>query len=344
MQSEHTLFGFSMTLFQRLLCFFSRHTRVFLASALFFSPAVHYAFPNVAKLQKDADLSIHLFYKDHLNYPQNTFPERIILIGLQFLTQPYELGALGEGEKGYFDQYPLYRLDAFDCETFVETVMALALAKDLTNFHHTLKQIRYHLGHISFTDRNHFTCIDWNPNNQQAGFIRDITANVLAQSKLGKPAIAKALINKPNWYQHVAEKRVRLSHATKKEVQKRITLLEQKGSMLKGAEASVPYIPFNVLFDTNGKPNKTLFANFPHGAILELVHSDWDLTSKIGTYLIVSHMGFVMRENNRLYFLQASSLSHQISKTPLIEYLQKAKKTSSSMVGINLQEIKPLDS
>ncbi len=329
-----------MSLSQRFLCFASRQIHIFCAAVLFFLPALSHAFPHVAKLQHNADLSIHLFYKDHLNYPQNSLSDRIILIGLQFLTEPYELGALGEGEKGYFDQYPLYRLDAFDCETFVETVMALALAKDLSHFQHTLKKIRYHLGHVSFTERNHFTGLDWNPNNQHAGFIRDITADVLNQSKLGKPAIAKAFINKPSWYQHVAEKRVRLLHATEKETQQRIALLKQKGSLLKGANASVPYIPFNVLFDNNHKPNKTLFSHFPQGAILELVHADWDLTSKIGTYIIVSHMGFVMRENNRLYFLQASSLSHQVSKTPLVEYLQQARKTSHSMVGINLQEIK----
>lgn len=44
-----------------------------------------------------------------------------------FLGHDYVLGTMGEGPTGEFDQMPLYRTDVFDCTTYVEITLALAL-------------------------------------------------------------------------------------------------------------------------------------------------------------------------------------------------------------------------
>ncbi len=64
-----------------------------------------------------------------------SLPQRVEAISELFLGVPYKLGALGEGPGGEFDRDPLIRFDAFDCTTFVETVMALALNSDLDSGH-----------------------------------------------------------------------------------------------------------------------------------------------------------------------------------------------------------------
>lgn len=298
---------------------------------LYLLPTLNYAFPLVSQIQANSDKAITRFYHQEQSILQQPLSSRIVLIAQQFVKKPYELGALGEGSNGYFDQYPLYRLDAFDCETYVDTVLALAFGHDLESFKQYMRNIRYHQGHISFMERNHFISLDWNPHNQSQGLIRDITQTIYPH-----PSMAKALVDKSQWYHHIASKRVRLAEASLKETQRRIHLLEEQGLTYKALYARIPYIPLNILFDQNDKPNQALFARIPQGAILEIVRPNWDLTQVIGTHLNVSHLGFVLRENKALYFLQASSINHEVSKTPLIEYLLEAKK-SPTIRGINLQ-------
>src|SRR5271169_5922701 len=74
--------------------------------------------------------------------------QRVEAVSELFLGVPYKLGSLGEGPDGEFDRDPLIRFDAFDCTTFVETVMALSLDSDLDSAMRTLQKIRYKDGQI----------------------------------------------------------------------------------------------------------------------------------------------------------------------------------------------------
>ncbi len=96
---------------------------------------------------------------------------RIRAISSMFLGAPYKLGPLGEGEGGRFDRDPLFRLDRFDCVTYVETVLALARSKNLKEAVSLMQKIRYLNGKISYFTRNHFTAGQWIPNNIRAGFL-----------------------------------------------------------------------------------------------------------------------------------------------------------------------------
>ncbi len=107
-------------------------------------------------------------------------------IGEKYLGTPYVRDPLGE-EKAP-DTDPLIRFDAFDCTTFVETVLADDDIEKLT-------KIRYKNGKVDFLNRNHFVATEWLPNNSW------LVENVSA--KYGKTAIRNVTINRSAWLKNV---------------------------------------------------------------------------------------------------------------------------------------------
>lgn len=265
--------------------------------------------------------------------PYPTLSDKITTVSAFFLNKPYELGALGEGTQGEYDQFPLYRTDAFDCETYVDTVLALSFANNSSTFEHAINQIRYKNGQVSFITRNHFTCLDWNQNNQSQGFLRDITKKITNNT-----LNANALIDKPGWYEHMTVANIRLNNATDAAKRHQLQLLKQEGSALPKTMCTMPYIPFSALFNAQGQANNELFKQIPNASIIEIVRPNWDLEQQIGTHLNVSHLGFAIWKNNVLYFRQASSTQHRVVDTQLIEYLQAVRK-NPTIQGIHIEQV-----
>lgn len=288
--------------------------------------------------ETNTDQIIQRLYHNLNNDPTMDMPTRLDVISTQFVGKPYLLGALGEGIDGDYDQFPLYRTDAFDCETYVDTVLAIALAKNARQFQHCINRVRYHEGHVSFIHRNHFTCLDWNKNNQQQGFVNDITTRFQDKHKQPVAKFAQATINKPGWYQHMTTKNIRVNNIDRTEQVKRLQSLQHKGNQLRITNSTIPYIPFSALFDKNGKANHYLFNQIPNGAIIEIIRPNWNLNKEIGTHLNVSHLGFAFWKNGTLLFRQASSTYNKVVDTPLINYLRAAQK-SPTIKGINIQTV-----
>ncbi len=109
-----------------------------------------------------------------------------VFIGQEFVGLPYAESPLGEGFAPDADQ--LIRTDAFDCVTFVETVLANSDVEKLN-------QIRYKNAKVDFLERNHFVETDWLQNN--ADIVKNVSANY------GKTAIRSVQIDKKNWLQKV---------------------------------------------------------------------------------------------------------------------------------------------
>ena len=107
-------------------------------------------------------------------------------IGEKYVGAPYVLDPLGEDTAP--DTDPLIRFDAFDCTTFVETVLADDDVKKLN-------KIRYKDGQIGFLNRNHFIETEWLANNA------DLLKNV--STKYGKTAIRTVKINRAEWLKRV---------------------------------------------------------------------------------------------------------------------------------------------
>lgn len=104
-------------------------------------------------------------------------------IGCEYLGTKYVIDPLGENALP--DTDPLIRFDAFDCMTFVETVLAGGDVNELN-------KIRYRDGKIDFTNRNHFTGYDWVNNNS------NLVENV--SEKFGRTANRNFTVDKKNWF------------------------------------------------------------------------------------------------------------------------------------------------
>jgi hypothetical protein len=114
-------------------------------------------------------------------------PERIGAVSELFLGRPYLDGCTGEGEG--FDADPPARYDVFDCVTFLEEVLALALAPDPAWVGWVRTQLRFRGGVPSYEARNHFFVMEWIRHNIEAGYLEDITAS------LGEVAIIDKELN-----------------------------------------------------------------------------------------------------------------------------------------------------
>jgi len=73
-------------------------------------------------------------------------------------------------------------LGRFNCVTFIETMLALAVAESADQFVEALRQIRYQDGRIDWKSRHHYMT-DWIRNNARRGFIRNITRGAHTVSK-----------------------------------------------------------------------------------------------------------------------------------------------------------------
>jgi hypothetical protein len=107
---------------------------------------------------------------------EKSLPELIVEVGHRFLGAPYEAGTLeGEGAEEL-----IVNLRAFDCVTFIESVVILATLlrsgkSGPDDFTAGLERIRYRGGHLKgYPSRLHYFT-DWLLDNGRKGIIRDIT-------------------------------------------------------------------------------------------------------------------------------------------------------------------------
>lgn len=249
-----------------------------------------------------------------------------------FLGLPYgDGGPLGEGEIGRYDQDPLYRFDTFDCTTYVETIMALALARDITEFEIHLNQIRYRQGQISYLTRNHFTDLQWIPFNIQNGYLSEANERVLAAHEI---KMATAEINLPGWLRSIKISEIRVPHASHEEKEALLEELHSIASDYNSQDATVPYIPIAEILK---RPE--LLHKIPSGTLVNFVRPNWDLTDIIGTHQNISHQGFLFRKNRILFLRHASSSGEKkVLEIPFIEYLKKFD-NHPTLKGIHLMQL-----
>ena len=263
--------------------------------------------------------------------------QRIAFFSEAFLEKPYQLGSLGEGHNALFDQQPIYRTDSFDCLTYVSTVLALSLGHNVDEFRKTLISIQYQHGKVDYFNRNHFTSLDWNINNQKMGYLKDITSLIYNQAGWPIYKTSRTYINKKAWYQKKKIDSLKsLLAITKNMAMRKLEELRAQGQLQNNSYSHINYIPLTELFDRNGNPNFYVFSQFQNGTIIEIVCPDCKLANKIGTNLHVSHLGFVIHTSQGVMFRSASSIKQKVADIPLIDYLRNYL-GSRSVKGINLQ-------
>lgn len=271
------------------------------------SPQSANSAPTLESLYSNSEIQ-KLSVRDRAAYFAKLFLER---------KTPYVVDPLGEGPTGILAQGPLYRFDGFDCTTFVETVMALALSKNPQEFKSRIIQIRYKNSVVDYVTRNHFTSVDWIPNNIAQGFIKDITQEIAGP--LVK--ISETSIDKAGWYS------------------KKGGAFSQLGLGMTPTLSKISYISKNDLINLPG-----LIDKIPSGSIFSLVRPNWDLTKAAGTHLDVSHQGWLIRENGVLYMYHASNGMGRdgsdnymgVKKEALSSYISRVMLSKETMGGFNI--------
>lgn len=105
---------------------------------------------------------------------------RIARISEVFLGRPYVEGSLGGGPD--LPEELGLSLEAFDCVTYIEVVLALARTQTTDEFVDAIRRIRYKDGKVDWVHRNHYM-VDWARNNEERGLIANLTAGPLTADK-----------------------------------------------------------------------------------------------------------------------------------------------------------------
>jgi hypothetical protein len=256
--------------------------------------------------------------------------KRMDVISKTFLGLPYGKGGpLGEGPQGKFDQDPLYRFDTFDCTTYVETIMALALSRDVNEFEVHQDKIRYENGEIEYLKRNHFTDLQWIPFNVENGYMTEINHTVAAPSDI---KTAEALINFPAWLKSIKLEELVVPTASQSEKESLLDELHAESVNYVARPALVNYIPIDTIVLKPAMLNK-----IQSGTVVNFVRPNWDLTEAIGTHQNISHQGFLFRVGKVLYLRHAST-SGNVMELPFIEYLKKFV-NHPTLKGVHLMRV-----
>ena len=232
----------------------------------------------------------------------------VLYYARQFLDVPYVGHTLDVNRQ----EDLVVNLRELDCTTYVETVVALALATQhhgttWQDFLHWLQTIRYNKGKLDgYCSRNHYFS-QWIESNTSLGLVEE-------QEFAGYPftAIQQLQLNymstHPEYYAMLKDN---------PEDVKTIAQLEQAVSGTK-----VRYIPVGLLDEP-----KTKLKYVKNGDILALV------TNKRG--LDVSHVGFAeWGRDGKLHLLNASSIRKRVVLEPMTLY-QYAQR-NPSMLGIRV--------
>jgi N-acetylmuramoyl-L-alanine amidase-like len=289
--------------------------------------ALYFSFISLSFADTQSDGIVKQLIFLNQNYP---IQRRIEIQSAALLNTPYLEGALGEGVNGRYDQNPLYRFDYFDCETYVDTVMALALAKDLSDFKNKINQIRYNQGNVDFTQRNHFPSADWIPNNRKNGYIRELSYLIAGQ----KTRLTSTRINLRNWYRNLTADRIQIPYLNLQEKQLRLSQLKKEGAALYGSKnVSISYIPVFELLQ-----NPRLRQRIPTGSLIFFVGHDSYLSFRIGTPMNVLHMSFAIWNSGQLYCRMASSKAGRVLDVFFPDYL-KTYLSLGTLDGISVWSI-----
>lgn len=159
-----------------------------------------------------------------------------------------------------------------------------------------LTKIRYKNGEVNFVNRNHFASVDWVQNN------KELIENVSQQ--YGKTAVRTAVIDKQNWFKRV--------HNIDVDIPKQTVKIE--------------YVPYSSLQQI--KTTEPLIVMF--------VVDNPKFIDKIGTDLVVSHVGFVL-PNGKLR--HASKEHERVVDVDFKEYINKRSKNKHNL-GVILWKIK----
>lgn len=227
----------------------------------------------------------------------------IVEYGISFLNVPYVAHTLEENET----EQLVVNLDKFDCATFVESVLAMAIVsvRDKQQYDHfaeMLQKLRYRNGQIDgYASRIHYFS-DWMYENTQNGILQNVTEELNGVPYL---KTVNFMSENPSLYKQLAKspETVEKTRLVEKEMNKR---------------PPMKYVPKAEI--------KTIEANIQEGDIIGIT------TSVKG--LDIAHEGFAIKRKGRIHLLHASSDEKKVvvSSQPLSDYLMSHKSQTGIIV------------
>ena len=234
--------------------------------------------------------------------------ELMVYYAKQLLDIPYIAHTL-EGDT----EMLTINIDELDCTTYVETVYALArttLSQRTTwrDFANNLESVRYRNGEMTdYASRLHYIS-DWIMNNSARGNIKEITTEFGGCKYIIKTI--DFMSKHREYYPAMADS----------------TIYEKIRNYEIGYRSHrFPYIKKELLY------TKNVINEFESGDIIAMV------TKTEG--LDISHLGLVLKENNKLYFINASmgGKKVQIEKSQFADYM----KNNRNCIGVRVFRIIP---
>jgi hypothetical protein len=233
---------------------------------------------------------------------KSSYGDLIVEIGRLFINKPYKAGTLESSGK----EKLIVNVSAFDCTTFVETVLALAkcaAAGKLSRpeFRKNLKLIRYRQGKIDgYSSRLHYFT-DWLRDNEKKKMLKDISRQFDAEAQRKK--INYMTLNRTSY------------PALKNEFEFRKMRLVEK---------SISRKVFHIISKDKVSRQKTKINT---GDVIAFTTKDEGLD--------VAHAGFAIWQRKNLHLLHASSKEGGvvISQKTLVAYLKSNKKFTGSIIA-----------
>lgn len=310
--------------------------------------------------------------KDHLNANS-----KVELISQQLMNIPFiTSGAEGEGDwqpssfsykpnAAHVKQDPVYRLDGFNCLTFVQVAMALLYSYDLNSFDKNILKISYGAAGnstreiVHYYNRNHFIDGDWNPINRRNGWLSDVTS----QGDLSSyNATTSVNLTRQNWFLlqlNDLSSTVRVLNsadgpAMLKRYQTVYTALNYQH--FDNENVTMSFIPKETIAIAQPMgtyiPNKRLLDKIPTPAVMEIIRDarKWTVDGKnikdaIGSELSVSHMGLLYRktlhQGELIYNRVTCYYNNRDEKTCSVRPIICQKKLCNELMFVNVSSALP---
>ena len=260
---------------------------------------------------------------------------KIRMLAQLFRQRPYVFDPAGDDTHGDFDTSPSINTQAFDCLSYINTLLAFLQSTDFNTMqtHHT--RIRYKTEEKRYFNRHHFMSVDWNRYNVAKKYIQDITHTLVdPQHKALAETMTTPILRKPwlAFQSQLLKKRFPTKH--------RPAFFADIIQRAKTEKASSKHIPLKHFFRNNTVDTRIL-KQIPSGSIIEFTCPHRNIEHIIGTRVQIAHLGILYRHKGVLMLSHASSDTKKITNVPLAKYLQRIRDRIPFIEGVSLFRIVP---
>lgn len=267
---------------------------------------------DVSWLELGALISKH---RGNIGAPQE-LNRRLIEVSSEFVGRPFKLGPTGEGLVAPLG-LPIATLREFDCLTFVETVLGIALSASAEQTLSIIKVLRYGDRRPSFSSRNHFAGVDWIPSAIKYGLLR----HALPAENYKNVRIT---IRRKEWCRKLVTNPMYKALLTSGDSRSQLGCGAHRGN----SSYDFKFIPMQELNESK---------HLREGLILTILRPGSPQNIYAGGGDHVSHMGFILQRDGRWLVRGASQLKRRVVDVELQLLLNSSRKSGKGY-GLGLFE------